>query len=648
MISKDDSTWDIKMASAKLNWDIFSEQSMAAGMALLHYIDQTHVGRKPRLLQPISFKVEDTLRIDSAAMTSLELLKGLKDGRRQDSLLGMLDRTTTSAGSRLLSQWLSCPLGSHQAIQTRLEIVDYFYKNSFTVDDVRYLLKQSTDAQRALQRLAMRRGQYSDLIEINNTLNTMKSIQLLFQKTTLPRPLVSLLATLDPHESLINEIQRAFVDRNSMDESTANDDNDDADNDDDDIFDRQQREDGYGYVNPNYTPTLRRLYDDLKELEQRKNALLDELRTICGRSLCLVSQAPYRHVVEVNAVPSKKLEAYYEHQSLTLVHQTKSKRRYHLSSWTDISMKLDDTVAHIVQIEGQVFEEVVNQLLSESSSIIRSCHALAQLDTLTTFSWLAKQNNWTRPSISSNQDTTIVGGRHPVVETHLAKKGRLFIRNDCDLREGHRLWLLTGPNMGGKSTFLRQNAIIVVMAHMGSFVPAKQATIGLTDWIFSRVGAADNLAQDQSTFMVEMTETATILKHATSKSLVIMDEVGRGTSTSDGFALAYAILDDLSKRLGCRTLFATHYHELADAVTSFGNLKCYKTSLHEDQYGFSFLHRVEPGVCNQSHGLKVAQIAGLPSSVVDVARSVRYSLNNGSSLFIDRSRYDQIESDKLE
>ncbi|KAI8343490.1 muts domain V-domain-containing protein [Chlamydoabsidia padenii] len=609
--------------------DIFSDQSLAAGMALLHYIDQTHVGRKPRLLQPSPFIVKDTLRIDSAAMTSLELLKGLKDGRRQNSLLGILDHTTTSAGSRLLSQWLSCPLGSQQAIQHRLNIVDYFYQDPYTMDQVRDLLKQSTDAQRTLQRLAMRRGQYSDLYEINHTLNIMKSIRHMFRHdTSLPAPVESLLADLDPHDTLIDDIQAAFVDQNLTDNEAIIGDDDNTDS----PADRQ-----IGYVNPNYSRKLKRLYNNLKQLEENKGLLQDELRSICGRSLSLISQAPYRHVVEVNAAPSKKLESHYHQQgTLTLIHQTKSKRRYHLSSWTDISIKLDDTIAQIRDIEAQVFEQLVGRLLAHSHSIIKSCDTLAQLDILTTFACLAKQHDWTRPGINNAQDTTIVGGRHPVVESHLAKKGRLFTRNNCELKKDHRLWLLTGPNMGGKSTFLRQNAIITVMAHMGSFVPARQADIGLTDWIFSRVGAADNLAQDQSTFMVEMTETATILQHATPKSLVIMDEVGRGTSTADGFALAYAILDDLSRRVGCRTLFATHYHELADAVGSFGNLQCFKTDIHEDQFGFSFLHRVEPGVCRQSHGLKVAQVAGLPSPVINVARSVWLSLNNGSSLWADK------------
>lgn len=205
-------------------------------------------------------------------------------------------------------------------------------------------------------------------------------------------------------------------------------------------------------------------------------------------------------------------------------------------------------------------------------------------------------------------------GRHPVVETTLATKGVPFVKNDCLLGQDQRLWLLTGPNMGGKSTFLRQNALIILLAQVGCFVPAKSATIGIADRLYSRVGAADNLAEGLSTFMVEMTETANILKHATSRSVVIMDEIGRGTSTTDGLSLAYAILRYLHNHSKSRTLFATHYHELADLVSTdqFHMLRCFQTSLQEDSFGgFAFIHKIKPGVCRQSHGLKVAQLAGM-------------------------------------
>ncbi|CAO3632913.1 unnamed protein product [Cunninghamella blakesleeana] len=642
-----------KLRTASLNMDdllsTFSDESLSAGMAILYYIDQTHVGKKPKLQIPLQFLTENTLRIDSAAMLSLELLKGLKDGNRKDSLLGTLDHTVTDSGSRLLSQWISSPLGTLDLIHDRLDVVDYFYQDSFLLDDIRYQLKQSTDTQRVLQRLIMGRGQYTDLIDIHSTLSVIKSIQQLFKNYHhIPIAVKKLLLSLNSHDDLSKDIQLAFIDQHVLGKDLYNEDdsihmnkvyNTDIDADEnEDAWDNQLKDNFYGNVNPNYHPTLKRLYNKMKKLEKRKKTLQDELQMICGRSITLTTSSPYRHIVEVNASQAKKLEDhYYKQEKLqpVLVHQTKSKKRYHLQDWTDLSIQLEETTQRIIDFEAQVFQKLVEQLIEQSNSIIQSCATLSQLDTLTTFSWLANKNHWVRPQLNNNNhDIEILKGRHPVIETHLEKRGRSFTQNDCQLtaKDHQKIWLLTGPNMGGKSTFLRQNAIIVIMAHMGCFVPAEKAKIGLTDCIFSRVGAADNITQDQSTFMVEMTETAHILKNATSKSLVIMDEVGRGTSTSDGFSIAFAILKYIHQQIGCKTIFATHYHELADAVHTFQYLKCFKTSLLEDDDGFIFLHRVEPGVCKQSHGLKVAQIAGLPTSVINTAKSVWQSLNHAPLL----------------
>ncbi|KAI9300090.1 muts domain V-domain-containing protein [Cunninghamella echinulata] len=642
----------------------FSDQSLAAGMAILHYIDQTHVGKKPTLQFPLLFLTQDTLRIDSAAMASLELLKGLKDGSRKDSLLGILDRTVTDAGSRLLSQWISSPLGTLDLIHDRLDVVDYFYHDSFLLNDFRYQLKQSTDTQRALQRLSMGRGQYIDLIDIHSTLSVIKAIQQLFQhhqnNQTIPIAMKKLLFKLNAHDDLSKDIQLAFIDQHTTTSTdmnqviaaatTAASNGDQNHGDDDDYSEISypfKENYYYGNVNPNYHPTLKRLYNKMKKLEKKKTALQEDLQVICGRSITLTTNSPYRHIVEVNATQAKKLEEHYQGQegSLVLVHRTKNKKRYHLQLWTDLSIQLEETIRHIADFETQVFQKIVEQLLERSHTIRQSCITLAQLDILSTFSWLASKNNWIRPQLESDRhDINIFKGRHPVIETYLGKKGRSFTQNDCQLTNNQRIWLLTGPNMGGKSTFLRQNAIIVIMAHMGCFVPAERATIGLTDCIFSRVGAADNITQDQSTFMVEMTETATILKHATSKSLVIMDEVGRGTSTADGFSLAFAILNHLDQQIGCNTLFATHYHELADTVHAFQHLKCFMTSIYEDDVGFTFLHRVEPGVCKQSHGLKVAQIAGLPPSVINIAKSVWQSLNHTPIISVNMTKEFDIKN----
>ncbi|KAI8075222.1 muts domain V-domain-containing protein [Gongronella butleri] len=594
----------------------------SATMALLRYINATHLHDKPQLAPPTSFQSQATLHIDSAAMASLELLQGQRDGRRQDGLLGLLDRTSTFAGSRLLTQWLTAPLAHLQAIGHRLDIVDHFVHHPDQLDDIRDLLRQATDAQRSLQRLTLTRetpaneqsnGQSNmqisqrsrlaaDLIAVGRTLAVIQSIGPLLRRHRAPPCLQTMMARLDPHDQLLASLTSAFLDDFQGDGDQA---------------DENEVERENGLIHRDYHASLRQLYDALGVLEERKAALLVQLREAGGRTLVLQWQP--QPMVEVSAARAKKLEA--EVEGLTLVHGTKTKKRYHLTAWAELSMAMDDTYKKITQWEHVLLQGLVQKLAIQRATLVNACKALAELDVLTTFAWLARHHAWIKPTLVDTLQTRIEGGRHPVVEMHLARKGRAFVPNDLVLandnnHETHEnendavAWLLTGPNMGGKSTFLRQNALIVILAHMGCFVPARKATIGLTDRIFTRVGAADNLANDQSTFFVEMAETATILRDATPRSLVIMDEVGRGTATNDGFSLAYAILHHLHSNIRCRALFATHYHELADATHHLPHLKCYKTTMYEDNHAFTFLHRIQPGICRASHGLKVAQLAG--------------------------------------
>ncbi|KAI9007022.1 DNA mismatch repair protein MutS [Phycomyces nitens] len=601
--------------------DVSSGPDVAAAMALLHYVDSTHMGERPRLQRPVRFSPEAMLRIDSAAMGSLEIVRSLKDGRRADSLLGTIDCTITSAGSRLLTSWLTSPLTSMGRINTRLDIVEFFESEPHILNGIRRTLHLSTDAQRALQRLAVRRGQRSDLVEISSTFEAIRALQnqmsLVFDVKPLGKhasAVKRLFQTLDPHQDLVEFIQSAV---NPI------------------WIPEKEREREFGYVNRNFNPELKKIHKRLDELESNRDKISSELKAICGNSVTLVSQGPYKHIVELNASQAEKLTTIY---ACTLVNKTKSKHRYQTDFWTPLSVQIETNQNLLVEMERKVFEQVVQRILDQSSTVLDSCRTMAQLDVLTSFAWLSREKRYVRPNLSLANQTSIVEGRHPVVEAHLARKGREFVRNDLYLGQDQSVWLLTGPNMGGKSTFLRQNAVIVLLAHIGCFVPAKRADIGITDRIFSRVGASDNLAQDQSTFMVEMVETATILQQATARSMVIMDEVGRGTSTTDGFSLAYAILYDLCSRIGCRTLFATHYHELAKELdvkenSAFDKIKCFMTSLHESEDGsFTFLHHVRPGVCTQSHGLKVAQLAGLPPSVVHMAQGMWTRLNQTGSM----------------
>ncbi|KAG1452780.1 hypothetical protein G6F56_007731 [Rhizopus delemar] len=543
----------------------FGKLELGAAMALMAYVDETHVDRKIKWQMPLKFSTHDTVCIDSAAMASLELVKTLQ-GKRMDSLLDVLDRTSTSAGSRLLTRWISSPLTNAREIKSRLEIVQCFTEDPFVLEDVRGLLRQSTDAQRALQRLALKRGQHSDVFEVWSTLDIIQKIGDTLKGTKSER-LTQLLSTLDPHLEIAKYIQDAF--------------------DYEKIQSKEIRD--YGYVNHTFHPELLHLHLEMERLENERACLQKELRELCGNSVTLIAEGNFKHIVELSARSSPHLLQKFP--DAKLVSNTKTKNRYELPAWSTLSLHLSTVQSQIVEIESQVFEDVVDRLLNHSTTILHSCRKLAQLDVLSSFAHIAQERNYVRPRITQTQRTMIVGGRHPVVEANLAKRGKLFVSNNCLLDNDQRIWLLTGPNMGGKSTFLRQYAIIVLMAHMGCFVPADRAWIGITDRIFSRVGAADNLAQNQSTFMVEMSEVASILKLATEKSTVIMDEVGRGTSTAEGFSLAFGILDHLHNAIRCRTLYATHYHELADAIKDYKNIACYRTSIEENQSGhFRFLN----------------------------------------------------------
>jgi DNA mismatch repair protein MutS len=574
----------------------FTQAELAAGMALIMYVNETCINTKLKWQAPTQFRMHDSVCIDSAAVASLELVKNLQ-GRRTDSLLSVIDCTTTCAGSRLLSRWITSPLTSQEDINRRLDTVDYFKKDRFLLEDIRTLLRQSTDAQRALQRLTLGRGQYTDLVEVGATLSSIKSIVDRLEPLD-AETLHHLLKNLNPHHDIATHLGSAF--------------------DYEHIQSKGDKE--YGFVNRTYDPNLEKLYKKLTDVESNRSRLQEAFASICGNSVQLITDGPWKHIVEVNTSQSAKLLGQYP--EAILVNKIKSKRRFQIEEWTQISLKISHLESQIKQMEDEIFERIVQEVLENSMTILQSCRTLAQLDVLTSFSQLASQNNYVRPRMTRTNRTLIKGGRHPVVETTLSRKGRIFTENDCSVGGDSRIWLLTGPNMGGKSTFLRQNAIIVLMAHLGSFVPADRAHIGITDKIFSRVGAGDNLAQNQSTFMVEMSEVATIIKGATSKSTVIMDEVGRGTSTQDGFALAYSILDHLHNQIKCRTLFATHYHELADEMADYSHIKNYHTSIKETKEGFRFVHKVEPGVCRQSHGIKVAQLAGIPLSIIKKAESI--------------------------
>lgn len=371
------------------------------------------------------------------------------------------------------------------------------------------------------------------------------------------------------------------------------------------------------------SPDMEKLHEALGALKDKKVQLEQEMRDAAdGANLMLKWTPGLGHIIHIKG--QKSLQQSLDRLGVTrTVSASKSTRSFYHPSWSRLGARIDDAKLQIRAEELRIFKGLRQAVILNLVKLRRNAAILDELDVACSFATLAQEQNWIRPVVTNGITHKIVGGRHPTVKIGLEEQGRPFVSNDCFLGGQERVWLVTGPNMGGKSTFLRQNALITILAQAGSFVPADHAEIGIVDQVFSRIGAADDLFRDQSTFMVEMLETAAILKHATPRSFVIMDEVGRGTTPEDGTAVAFACLHHLHDVSKSRTLFATHFHWLADRTVEFEHLGRYCTDVKETPSGaFSFVHKLKPGVNRQSHALKVARLAGLPDSVVEIARDV--------------------------
>lgn len=378
---------------------------------------------------------------------------------------------------------------------------------------------------------------------------------------------------------------------------------------------------------------LRKLHDALDLLAVEKSELTKKLREAAGTDNLNLKWTPgLGHIVHMKGVKASQQSVEALGATRT-VSSSKSTRSFYLSSWSQLGARIDDAKFHILSEEQRIFEELRQAVILNLVKLRRNAAVLDELDVACSFARLAEEQQMVRPVVNNSKCHKIVGGRHPTVKLGLEEQGRPFVSNDCFIGEQERIWLITGPNMGGKSTFLRQNALITILAQVGSFVPAEYAEIGVVDQIFSRIGAADDLFRDQSTFMVEMLETATILKSATTRSFVIMDEVGRGTTPEDGTAVGFACLHHLHNINQCRTLFATHFHALADMTAQYEHLGRYCTDVKEDSSGsFSFVHKLRRGVNRESHALKVARLAGLPDVAIDVAKDVLRKMSDSGSL----------------
>ncbi len=575
----------------------FSRATCAAAGGLIAYLDHVGRGTLPLLLPPQVRRANAAMVMDEATRTSLEILESATGGRR-GSLVATLDRCSTGAGSRLLAEDLSTPLLDVRAITERLALVQYLRDRPIERASLRDLLRALPDLGRALGRLVAGRGSPRDLGQVRDGLAEAKRIQTgLAGMPDRPALLDTLLPALGGHGALIDWLSRALVPSPPTERS------------------------GGGYIADGY------------------DAGLDELRATSGnaRRAIAAMEARYRDQTGISSlkirhngvlgyfieVPSRHADALMEADSGFTHRQTmKGAVRFNSLSLHEEASRIAEAGGHALAAEDAHFEEMVSAIASAREVIAATAAALARLDVAAGNAERASEGDWCCPEISEDAGLDITAGRHPVVEAALAKKGDRFVANDCALSPENRLWLIGGPNMGGKSTFLRQNALIVLMAQAGCFVPAQAARIGLVDRLFSRVGASDNLARGRSTFMVEMVETAAILAQATDRSFVILDEVGRGTSTYDGVALAWAVVEAVHSTIACRCLFATHYHELARLAETCEALSLHHVRAREWKGELLLLHELAQGPADRSYGLAVAKLAGVPQAVVARAKSV--------------------------
>ncbi len=582
----------------------FGRAGLAAAGGLVAYLEHTARGSLPFLRPPRISRTDATMAIDAATRESLELTVS-SAGARRGSLLDAADRSVTGAGARMLAADIAAPLMDRAAIEARLDLVQHFHDDPGLRDMLRSNLRALPDLGRALGRLVAGRGGPRDLGQLRDGLDGAWRLgERLGAIRDAPALLAELAPQLQGHGALIDLLSRALVPEPPIDAANG------------------------GYVAEGYDAAL----DDLRNAGaggRRAIAALEaEYRARTGTAtLKIRHNGVLGYHIEV---PARSADALMKPESGFTHRQTLAGVvRFNAPDLHEAALRVTQAGAHALAAEAAHLEELTAAALSAREPIARTADALARIDVSAALAERAAEGGWVRPALVDHACFEIEGGRHPVVEAAVGQSGGRFVANDCMLSEDSRLWLVTGPNMGGKSTFLRQNALIAVLAQAGSFVPAARARLGLVDRLFSRVGASDNLARGRSTFMVEMVETAAILAQATPRSFVILDEVGRGTSTYDGLAIAWAVVEAIHEDNRCRCLFATHYHELTRLAERCDALTLHHVRAREWKGDLVLLHEVAEGPADRSYGIAVARLAGLPPLTIKRAKAVLDKLEAG-------------------
>lgn len=593
----------------------FSRPALSAIAGAIAYVEKTQKAERPPLARPALEDGAASVFIDPATRGSLELTRTLS-GSRDGSLVSAIDRTVTGAGARLLAERLTAPLTDAADVNTRLDAVSFFADETRLGEALRLSLRDVPDMARALSRLALNRGGPRDLGALSAGLSAATDIAGLFASSELPAELAQ---ARDAIAALPQALASTLTD--TLGETLP-----------------LLKRDG-GFVARGHDGEL----DEMRALATESRRVIAAMeRDLCEetgvRSLKIRHNNVLGYYIEVTATNHDALAGTDALKARFIHRQTMANAmRFTTTELAGMETKIANAADRALAIELAVFDRLVTLVVTHAEPIRQAAAALAVLDVSAALAALAASESYSRPHVDDSLDFCVEGGRHPVVEQALRRQNApAFVMNDCDLSpqapgQSGKIWLLTGPNMGGKSTFLRQNALIALMAQMGSFVPARAARIGVVDRLFSRVGASDDLARGRSTFMVEMVETAAILNQAGARALVILDEIGRGTATFDGLSIAWAAVEYLHEKNRCRALFATHFHEMTALSQKLPRLANVTMRVKEWDGEVVFLHEVGKGAADRSYGVQVARLAGLPKPVVDRARAVLAQLEAGAT-----------------
>ncbi len=568
--------------------------------ALLKFLQETQKGLLDIELAFSTYSLADFMVLDAETRRNLELTETLREGKTEGSLLGILDKTQTPMGKRLLRNWVNKPLLDIERINQRLEAVAYFYERGVERKQIAELLKQFHDLERLVTRLVNGSARPNDLVALREDLGVLPTLIGLLESE---HPALSpVLEGWNTYENELDLLEKSISDEPPATLNTI------------------------GLIREGFSEELDQVVDSSKHAREWINSLESSERQRTGlKTLRVGFNKVFGYYIEISrGLADKAPEEYIRKQTLV------NSERFITPELKEYESLVLNAETQIHEIEVKVFRQVVARLAKSSQALLETARSIARLDCLLSMAEVAALNKYVRPTLSQEKGISILAGRHPVVE-QLTSRSR-YIANDTEFEQGEIIRLITGPNMSGKSTFLRQVVLIVLMAQIGSFVPADQAEIGVVDRVFTRIGAQDAIHQGQSTFMVEMLETANILNNATSRSFLILDEIGRGTSTYDGLSIAWAIIEYLHShpKLKPYTLFATHYHELTELAELFPGVRNYNVAVTEADEQVIFLHKIVPGAADRSYGIHVAQMAGLPAPVIARANEILKQLEASS------------------